>query len=272
MTSVSLFPLAGVVTSIAALMIWKTALGDEPDQQRQGVLAPLVAISIIMTLIGLILREPIKPEGLYFGLVSGLVTAILLTQASYLFGLIRHGIRGLGLILLPATALPLLVIPFLSDSDATASWIQTKSPLQDAHLLISLLAYAVLTLATIHALMYLQLNRSLKRKQIGTLLKALPALTEIEKHMYAQILGAVWLLGIGILTGLTWQWNESAHFHLLTHKTLLAIFSWAVLMTLLIMRKRSNWSGHKGSIMVIAAYIMLLLAYFGVKFIRLGMN
>ncbi len=272
MTSVLLFPLAGIVTSIATLLIWKTALGSEPGQPKHGALASLVAISTGMTLIGLLLREPIKPEGLYFGLVSGLATATLLIQASYLFGLIRHGIRGLGLILLPATALPLLLIPLLSDSDATASWIQTKSPLQDAHLLISLLAYAVLTLATIHALMYLQLNRSLKRKQIGTLLKALPALTEIEKHMYAQILGAAWLLGIGILTGLTWQWREAAHFHLLTHKILLAIFSWVVLVMLLVMRKRANWSGRKGSIMVIAAYIMLVLAYFGVKFIRLGMN
>ena len=76
--------------------------------------------------------------------------------------------------------------------------------MEASHLLFSLLAYAILTLAMLHAAMHLLLDRALKRKQIGPIVQSLPSLLEVENHMYAQVRTATWLLALSILTGLVW--------------------------------------------------------------------
>jgi len=268
MSSIYLFPAAGILTFICSVLVWKSmhasSTGTNIDK-KPGV-ELLLLVSIVLTVIGCIKMEPITDEGIRFSLTGAVGIATLLVQSMYLIGLWQHGIRGLGIILLPFTALPLLAVPLLP-SNGVEHWIHTSSVLETGHLLISLLAYAILTLAAIHAIMHLMLDRALKQKKISTLMQAMPSLFEIEIHLFAQVRWATALLAIGILTGLTWQWVEFHHFALLSHKVLLALFSFAVLVLLLSKRKKAGWHGRRASHMVIAAYMLLLLAYFGAKLI-----
>ncbi len=227
----------------------------------------LLLLSIAITVWGCFKLEPVTDQGIHISLVAAVAIATLLVQGMYLIGLWQHGIRGLGLFLLPLTALPLLVTPLLPTAENT-HWIHTSSVLESGHLIISLLAYAILTLAAIHAVMHLLLDRALKRKQLSPMVQAMPSLFEIEVHLFAQVRWATALLAIGILTGLTWQWVEFQHFALLNHKVLLALFSFAVLALLLFKRQKAGWHGRRASHMVLAAYTLLLLAYFGAKLIR----
>jgi ABC-type uncharacterized transport system permease subunit len=139
--------------------------------------------------------------------------------------------------------------------------------LETGHLFISLIAYAVLTLAAIHAVMQILLDRALKKKRLSTLVQALPSLMDIERHMIAQVKVATILIGISILTGLIWQWVDHQYFALLNHKVLLALFTMAVLVLLLIKRHRASWPTRLASRAVLTAYTLLMLAYFGVKLI-----
>jgi len=267
MSSIYLLPTAGALTLISALLVWKdiknSAHADEP--KKRPVIEGLLLLSIALTLWGVIKMEPVTDQRIHFSLVAAVAIATLLVQSMYLVGLWKHGIRGLGLFLLPLTALPLLMTPILPS--AGGHLIQTSSLLQSMHLFISLLAYAILTLAAIHAVMHLLLDRALKRKQLSPMIQAMPSLFEIETHLFAQVRWATALLAVGILTGLTWQWAESQHFVLLNHKVLLALFSFAVLIILLIKQKKAGWHGRRASHMVLAAYTLLLLAYFGAKLI-----
>jgi ABC-type uncharacterized transport system permease subunit len=90
---------------------------------------------------------------------------------------------------------------------------------------------------------------------------------DIERHMIAQVKAATILIGISILSGLVWQWVDYQHFALLNHKVLLALFTMAVLVLLLIKRHRASWSTRLASRAVLTAYALLMLAYFGVKLI-----
>jgi len=268
-----LFPLAGLLTLVAAALLWREALhpaeqGGERSAARTTLMLLLPAM--IATLIGLLALDPLTSEGIHFRLPSSVALVTLLTQSIYAIGLLRHGVRGLGLLLLPLTGLPLLLVPLMPDN--LDHRIATDSALQTGHLLISMLAYTLLTLAALHAVMHLYLTQRLKAKRLGPLLSALPSLIEIERHMFAQIHASIWLLGIAILSGLVWQWVAFANFALLTHKVLLAIFAWAVLLTLLLRRRQGSWNSRKSSKMVIAAYILLLLAYFGVRLIQSGLQ
>lgn len=269
MSSIYIFPLAGLFTLIAAFLVWSSIWKPAPAEPtgNRPVIESLLFVSIILTLWGCIKLEPVTDQGIHFSLAAAVGISTVLVQAMYLVGLWLHGIRGLGLFLLPATALPLLIIPLLPD-DGGNQWIHTSSLLESGHLLISLLAYAILTLAAIHAVMHLLLNRALKQKKISPVMQAMPSLFEIEAHLFAQVRWATSLLAIGILTGLTWQWVEFHHFALLNHKVLLALFSFATLLLLLAKRKKAGWHGRRASQMVLAAYTLLLLAYFGAKLIH----
>jgi len=267
MSSIYLFPAAGFLTLVCALIVWNGVRSPASESVgNRPTIEIILLVSILLTIIGCIKMEPVSDQGIRFSLIAAVGIATLLVQGMYLIGLWQHGIRGLGLILLPATALPLLLVPLLP-LHAGEQWILTSSLLETGHLLISLLAYAILTLAAIHAVMHLMLDRALKQKKIGNLIQAMPSLFEIELHLFAQVRWATALLALGILTGLTWQWVEFHHFALLSHKVLLALFSFAVLVLLLSKRKKSGWHGRRASHMVIAAYTLLLLAYFGAKLI-----
>ncbi len=253
-----------MISLVCVWLVWDCAGGKTKNAGRN--IGLLLSVAIILALAGLYKLEPVSAQGLDFHLAASVAICAILIQGIYLVGLVHHGVRGLGLFLLPATALPLLLLPFLPDEPYVR--IHTTSLIETSHLLISLLAYALLTLATLHALMHLMLARALKRKHLGRLMQALPSLMEIETHMYAQLRWAAWLLGIGILTGLGWQWVEMSHFTIASHKVILALFSWAVLLVLLFMRRHASWSSRRASFMVLAAYVLLLLAYFGVKLVQ----
>lgn len=269
MTSTYLFLAAGVLTLISAYTVWADVWNNIPaSSAKKGPLIALLLIaSIVLGLWGCSKLEILSEQGIRLSLASSSAIAILLIQSMYLIGVWQHGIRGLGLFLLPLTAASLLLIPVLPGSTAD-HWIHTSSILESSHLLLSLLAYATLTLAAIHALMHLQLDSALKKKQLSPSMQAMPSLFEIETHLFAQVRWATWLLALGILTGLSWQWVEFQHFTLLNHKVLLALFAFGVLLLLLIKHKRAGWHGRRSSHMVLSAYVLLHLAYFGVKLIH----
>ncbi len=230
-------------------------------------MALILSISMLITLYALVRLEPIANWGLNFHLAAAVAVCTLIIQYIYVLGLFRYGIHGLGLFLLPATAIPLFIIPFLPNNSILR--IQVSSIMEASHLIFSLLAYAILTLAMLHAIMHLLLDRSLKHKQIGPIVQTLPSLFDLENHMYAQVRTATWLLTLGIMTGIAWQWGYfDHHLDLISHKVILSIFSWIVLLVLLTMRKRAGWQGRRASWMVITAYLLLLLAYFGVRIVQ----
>jgi len=273
MNSSILFFASGSATLAASFIIWRDALQRRgtPGEQPANTITGLLALAIGLNIWAVHLMDSFTSEGINFTLATGVAVATLLVQAIYIIGIMRHGIRGLGLFLLPATVIPLLLTPILPEAH-TPNWVHTSSPLETGHLLISLLAYAVLTLATFHAIMQMILDRALKKKRLNTLVQALPSLFDIERHMIAQVEIATVLIAISVLSGLSWQWLEYQHFAIFNHKVLLALFSLGILILLLIKRHRSCWPTRIVSRTVVGAYFLLMLAYFGVKLIQGWIN
>ena len=254
---------------LSAFLIWRRAY--QKDQihppQTESLLVTLQSLSAIFTLTGIILLQPIHDHEINFTLSEAAATATLFVQVMYLVGLIRHGIQGLGLFLLPVTAIPLLLAPFLP-IDATTEPIYTSSVLQTGHLLISMIAYAVLTMAAFHAIMLLLLDKALKRKHTHPILQFMPPLMKLETLMITFLRWSVWLLLLSILTGLVWQWVDFSKFALFNHKVLLSLFSFALLSWLLSQQKKGTWHGRRTGQLILLSYILMLLAYFGVHLIQ----
>jgi len=262
-----LFPLAGLISITAAYLLWASPLKlPQPWPDPQPIIAGAVGLSLMLTCIAAIAVAPSSDLGIQFTLIEAAASASFLVQSIYLIGLLRHGVRGLGLVLLPTTAIALLLIPLLPTGHG-GSWLETSSWLEASHLIVSMSAYAVMTLSALHAIMHLLLNRALKSKRIHPITRAMPPLTDIETHMFAQVRGTLWLLGLGILTGLSWQWIAWSHFDILTHKVLLSLLAWVMLLVIETGHRRNAWRNKVSSYLVISAYLLMLLAYFGSTFI-----
>ncbi len=267
MISELLFISAAAFSLLATGLIASAMRTQTASLSRQPYISLSVALSIICTLFAILEQGFIGETGLLLTLTTVAGFTTILVQNLYLVGMWQHGVRGLGLLLLPLTALPLLILPFLP-TKPNELWIESNSFLATGHLLLSLAGYAILTMAALYACMQILLDKALKNKQIGFFVQAMPSLMDIENHLFAHVRWAIWLLGLSILTGLAWQWFEMAHFALLNHKVLLALFAWFVLIVLYHFRQQAGWHHQRASKMVLFAYISLMLAYFGVKLIQ----
>jgi len=268
MISNILFIAAGLFSLLAtSFIVASMRMSSAKAAKSQQYISGCVAASIACTLFSILELGFIAPTGLLLTLTTVTGFTIILIQNLYLFGVWKHEVKGLGLLLLPLTAIPLILLPLLPTHES-GQWVDTHSFLQTGHLLLSIAGYAILTMAALYASMQLLLDRALRLKKIGFLVQSMPSLMDISNYLFAHVRWAIWLLGLSIVSGLLWQWVDLHHFALLNHKVLLALFAWIVLIVIYQMRRKAAWNHNRGSKMVIFAYISLMLAYFGVKFIR----
>jgi len=134
------------------------------------------------------------------------------------------------------------------------------------HALLALLAYATLAIAALLAVMLWVQERALRRRQLDNpLLRLLPPLTELEELLFRCIGAGFLLLTLALLTGVVFVENLFAQH--LVHKTVLSALSWLVFGALLLGRLRHGWRGRRAVQLTLGAMLLLLLAFFGSKFV-----
>ncbi len=133
------------------------------------------------------------------------------------------------------------------------------------HIVSSLLAYSLLSIAAINALMLSTQDYALRHPTMVRRLEFLPPLTVIESIMF-RLIGAGWLLlTLSLVSGLVFVDNIFAQ-HLL-HKSALSILSWLLFGLLLLGRWRLGWRGRRAVRWTLIAMALLAIAYFGSKLV-----
>lgn len=170
-------------------------------------------------------------------------------------------IEALGIIVFPLAAGVLVAY-------ALAGGGQSRSDLDwqlQLHALLALLAYATLAVAALLALMLWFQERALRRRDLGGWLRVLPPLTQMETLLFRSLGAGFVLLSLTLVTGVVFVDNLFAQD--LGHKTVLSILSWVVLGVLLFGRWRWGWRGPRAVKLTLTAMALLLLAFFGSKFV-----
>lgn len=133
------------------------------------------------------------------------------------------------------------------------------------HIVSSLLAYSLLSIAAINALMLAVQDYALRHPGLVRRLDFLPPLATIETIMFRLILGGWVLLTLSLASGLAFIDNLFAQH--LAHKTALSLLSWLLFGLLLAGRWRLGWRGRQAVRWTLAAMAALALAYFGSKLV-----
>ena len=200
-------------------------------------------------------------SGLNLGLVNAMSLIALLTAGLLLTAAIREPVENLGIVVFAAAAasIALLLIYPPGPAGTSTSWQL------DMHILISLLAYSILGLAVLQALLLAVQEYHLHNRQPGGFIRSLPPLQTMEGLMFEMIGVGFALLTLALLTGVLFL--EDIFAQHLVHKTVLSIGAWLVFATLLWGRWRFGWRGRTALRWTVGGFVFLMLAYFGSKLV-----
>ncbi|MEM1081033.1 MAG: cytochrome c biogenesis protein CcsA [Pseudomonadota bacterium] len=135
--------------------------------------------------------------------------------------------------------------------------------LLEVHVISSLLAYGVLSIAAINAIFISAQHNILHRHLRSGLAEVLPPLTTMESVLFKLILTGWLLLTVSLASGIVFI--DSLFAQHLAHKTVLSILAWLIFGLMLFGRRRFGWRGMRMVRLCLIGMAVLLLAYFGSK-------
>lgn len=137
-----------------------------------------------------------------------------------------------------------------------------------AHILVAILAYGLLTLAAVAGLGVFLQERALRTKRPTEFTRRLPSVAEGEALLARLLLASGTVLGFALVSGSTLSWLGQHRLFVLDHKTVLSIATFVAIGVLLMVHNRGGLSGRRAARYVLFAYLLLTLAYPGVKFVK----
>ncbi|MGH6959752.1 MAG: cytochrome c biogenesis protein CcsA, partial [Dongiaceae bacterium] len=137
----------------------------------------------------------------------------------------------------------------------------------DLHVLVSVATYGLLTNAAVAGFAVFLQERALKRRQPGALISMLPAVAEAELLQIRLLVATAVVLGLGLLTGAATQYAISGTLIVLNHKTMFALLAFVIILAILVAHYRTGLRGRRAARVVLLAWLLLTLAYPGVKFV-----
>ncbi len=171
-------------------------------------------------------------------------------------------VESLGIAILPIAALALLLQIGLGGAQPS---LGTGNLGLDLHILLSMLAYSVLSIAAFQAILLAIQDKHLREKHPGGFVRALPPLQAMEKLLFRLIGAGFVLLTFALLVGALYV--EDLFAQHLVHKTVLSIIAWCVFAMLLWGRWRFGWRGRTAIRWTLGGFFFLMLAYFGSKWV-----
>lgn len=165
------------------------------------------------------------------------------------------------LTLLPVSVAAVIMAEFLSTGFSPKHY----SPGMLAHIIISILAYSVMTISATHAILILFQERRLKSHRPGGMTWGLPPIQTMDRLLWEMLVVGMIGLTLAIVTGFFYIENLFAQ-HLF-EKTLLTLFSWITYAVLLVGHIRNGWRGRIAARWTLSAFAILLIAFMGSKFV-----
>jgi len=208
-------------------------------------------------------------SGLNFSLSSMIVLVSSILVAIYLLGTIAMPIKRLGILVFPLTAFS-LVFSYLWNSDA--SYLTANGGAFTAHILIAILAYSLLTIASIQAVLYVYQERQIKSHASPAMLSALPPLQTMETLLFRLLAIGFILLSLTLISGALFSQQIFGLPFEFKHHTVLALLGWAVFAGVLYTRFKNGIRGSKAAIWILSGFLLIQLGYFGTKIVTEALN
>ncbi len=252
--AIFLYILAG---SLLSVRLSRATVTSHPRKDYIIVIGLLAVVTHLAALYPLLTTSGELNLGFFnaISLMSAVIALLLLVTACF------RPVENLGIVILPLAAVAQLL-------DLSFPATHLLSPAEEgikAHIILSITAYSLLSLAALQAILIAIQNRQLHNKRPGGFIRALPPLQTMETLLFQMIAIGFILQTLSLLSGFLYVDNLFAQH--LVHKTVLSLIAWFIFAALLWGRWRHGWRGRIAIRWTMWGFVSLVLAYLGSKLV-----
>lgn len=257
-----------------AIYFWRTRWGPVAAYPDGGAAAETeshprggenYAVLVPLALHGWLLGGSLfATDGLHLGVANAVSAILWLTVLIYWLANFFYRLDGLHALVLPLAAAAVLLPTFTPPTPALPN---TALFAFKAHLLISMLAYSLFTIASLHVLLMALVERRLHDGTLTQVLQKLPPLLTMEAVLFRIIWAGFVLLTLTLASGVIFSEELFGKPAQMNHKTVFGLLSWFIFAALLAGRHIYGWRGRMAVRWTLAGFLTLVLAYIGSKFV-----
>jgi ABC-type uncharacterized transport system permease subunit len=202
------------------------------------------------------------PEGLDLSLVNALSAVEWIIAIVAWLGTRMRALPGVAAIAFPVAAAG-AALPALLPSAHRVSF--AGEPWAALHIAVAFVAYALLIVAALQALVLTGLERRLHRGLPEPGAATLPPLLTLERFLFRLVGAGYALLTLTLVSGVLFSEQLFGKALNYSNKIVFSVLSWLVFGALLYGRRRYGWRGRTALNWILAGSALLLLAYVGTK-------
>lgn len=254
-------------TAVLYLALAWAAAQQTFDQKTQDAshrlsrLLPLLALMVIALHGWLTFGYLNHPDGLNLSLTNTLSLTALVTVGIFWGTSLQNQLDGFSVILMPFAAF-CAILPALPIGSAQP--IALSGPLL-SHILLSIIAYSLLAVASLQALFMAYIDQQIRTKQSSRFLSSMPPLQQLETLLFRFILVGLLVLTASLISGFIYL-DDLFDQHV-AHKTVLSLLAWLLFTILLLGHHFLGWRGRTAVRLCLVAFTLLVVGYIGSKFV-----
>lgn len=243
---------------IAALLLMRFFTKNGTQHRHQKSVFLLLSFAIIAHT--LTFTDFWTTDGIFFGLANSASFVAWLVAILLFLSSISKPVHALGILVYPLAALSLVFSILFPDTAEKTISLSIAS-----HVFLSITAYALLALAVCQSILLKIQEKHLHAKKINSFINKLPPLQTMEALLFQSLRIGFYLLTLSLISGFIFIDDLFAQH--LVHKTTLSVIAWVIFATLVFGRKAFGWRGKQTITATQIGFGVLLLAYYGSKFV-----
>lgn len=204
----------------------------------------------------------LQEDGINLGVFKVASLFFIVINLLVLLSCLRQPLHNLFIFLMPMSIIGILVGAYF---DSPLSPENKLNAGMIAHIVLSILAYSLLTIASFQAILLYYQNLQLKAKHFNGIRGIMPPLQTMETLLFEIVWVGFIFLTLSIATGAIYI--EDIFAQHLSHKTVFSVLSWIIYAVLLTGHRIKGWRGVAAVKWVLGGFIALMLAYFGSKLV-----
>ncbi len=244
------------------VLLWRSHRpADSQTSDKRGLMLVVWAIACVLHALHLY-PQTFTDQGLNLTFYNAVSLVLFIIATLVLILSFTKNREFIGLFLLPIVVASIVLTILKPEIHPAASNIRGLQ----LHILFSLFAFSVLTIAAIQSILLFNQERHLRKAQFDNMTRALPPLNDSERFLFQTISIGFILLSVALLTGFLFLENMFQQH--IAHKTILSILAWVLFAVLLWGRWKFGWRGQMAVRWTLGGFVFLILAYLGSKFVQ----
>ncbi len=237
------------------------------SESGAGENSVIIRLSVIIAVAihGYLLYSVIFVDGAFsISLGLSVSTAGWISVLMYLCVSHKPAYINLGIILFPIAVVTVIIGAFAAGGAGDHTLVAGTG----WHIALAIPTYGVLCVAFAQACLLIVQDRHLHKISSERFMAALPAIQTMESNLKWLILLGFGLMSVNLVSGIGTNILRQGDLFQFTHHVVLSVIAWSCFACLLAGQMFAGWRGQTAAKWTIFAFGVLVLAYFGTRFVN----